>query len=475
MKGPYYLAIDQGGHATRALVFDEKGGVIARSQVPVGAPSGGTLVEQDAEAVVASVRTAIAGALGPESRIADGIVAAGLATQRSSLVCWDTRTGEALTPVIGWQDRRAAALMPRYQDHAFLIRERTGLVLSAHYGAAKMRWCLEQIPAVRAAAREGHLAMGPLASFLAYRLVEPRRLLADPANASRTLLWNRHTHTWDRELLALFDIPEEVLPECTPSRYPFGTLAARELAVPLAVLTGDQSAALFAEGAPRPDTVYLNMGTGAFLQRPVGHNPGDDEALLWSTALLDGHESIQVAEGTVHGAGGALDWAANHLGYAGLAQACDRLLQEHGPRPLFVNAIGGLGSPYWRADVESRFVGDGPVEAQAAAVLESIVFLVTVNLLALRAASGSFAAILATGGLTACDALCQALADLAGTALRRPREHEGTARGLAWLVAGGPPHWPRTGGDVFQPRPREDLAARFAAWQALMPAPRAPE
>ncbi|MDA8390421.1 MAG: FGGY family carbohydrate kinase [Gammaproteobacteria bacterium] len=469
MKGPYYLAVDQGGHGTRALVFDEGGVVVARALVPVGGAPGGRVVEQDAETVVESVRTAITWALAAEPRLADGIVAAGLATQRSSLVCWDTRTGGALTPVIGWQDRRAAELMPRYQDHAFAVRERTGLVLSPHYGALKMRWCLEQIPAVRAAARGGYLAMGPLASFLAYRLVEPRRLRADPANASRTLLWNRHTRSWDHELLALFDIPEQVLPDCTPSRYPFGALVTKELSVPLAILTGDQSAALFAEGAPRPDTVYLNMGTGAFLQRPVGHALPDNDTLLWSTALLDGHESVQVAEGTVHGAGAALDWAAAHLGYAGLADQCGRLLGETGPRPLFVNAVGGLGSPYWRADIESRFEGEGSTQDKAAAVFESIVFLIMENLLAISTASGPFTTILATGGLTACDALCQALADLAHTAVRRPLEREGTARGLAYLVAGGPRSWPRTGGDVFPPQPREGMAARFAAWRTLMP------
>ncbi len=471
MKGPFYLAVDQGGHATRALVFGEDGRVVARALVPVGGRSDGAVAEQDAEAVVASVRQAISWALDSDPRITDGIVAAGLATQRSSLVCWDTRTGAALAPVIGWQDRRAAALTARYQDHAFAVRERTGLVLSPHYGALKMRWCLEHLPAVQAAARGGYLAMGPLASFLAYRLIEPRRLLADPANASRTLLWSRHTHGWDPELLALFGISEDVLPVCAPSRYPFGALVTRELSVPLAILTGDQSAALFSEGAPRTDTVYLNMGTGAFLQRPIGHVPADGEALLWSTALLDGHERVYVAEGTVHGAGAALDWAAAHLGFPQIAQRCAQLLADPAARPLFVNAIGGLGSPYWRTDIESRFEGDGSVEGKAAAVLESVVFLVAENLLAIRTASGPFATILATGGLTGCDTLCQSLADLAQTPVRRPADPEGTARGLAYLVAGGPRAWPGGKGQSFLARPDEGAAARFAAWRALMPVP----
>lgn len=473
MADPLYLALDQGGHATRALVFRKDGVVVARAQVPVTfQESAPDRFEQDPEAIVASVHQAIAQVLhimGPQE--AAHIAAAGLATQRASLVCWDSRTGRGLSPVIGWQDRRAADLIAPYSGQAFTIRERTGLVLSAHYGAPKMRWCLDHLPGVEAAAKDGHLIMGPLASFLAFRLVIPQPLVVDPANASRTLLWNRHSCGWDRELLALFHIREEFLPNCTPSRYPFGALSLRGVRTPLTIMTGDQGAALFGEGAPRADTAYINIGTGAFLQRPIGRGAVEPGQLLISTALTDGHEITHVLEGTVNGAGAALDWGAANLPFAHLDERCAEVLADGTPRPLFVNAVAGLGSPYWRTDIQSRFEGDGSVTAKAAAIIESVLFLIYENLTAIIDQTGPLAALVVTGGLTRCDPLCQALADLTGCAIRRPAEHEATARGLAFLVAGRPAHWTQIGTEeTFSPHADPGLSARHAHWRSLMPA-----
>lgn len=312
MARPLYLALDQGGHATRALVVEEGGRVVAQALVPVTFTTRtNDRCEQDPEAIVASVRHAI----GQVQQIigapaAHAIAGAGLATARANLVCWDSRTGQGLSPVIGWQDHRAGALMASYDNHALTIRERTGLVSSCHYGAPKMRWCLDNLPAVRAAAKGGYLVMGPLASFLAFRLISPPPRVADAAHAGRTLLWNRHSHNWDHELLALFGIREDSLPHCVPSRYPFGHLVWHGLRIPLTVMTGDQGAALFGEGRPRADRVYINIGTGAFVQRLIGRRPVEQGPLLLSTVLQDGHDTVEVLEGTVNGAGAALDWGA---------------------------------------------------------------------------------------------------------------------------------------------------------------------
>ena len=135
------------------------------------------------------------------------IVSAGLATQRSSIVCWDRVTGQALSPVISWQDRRAHEWLARFAPHAEAIHATTGLMLSAHYGASKLRWCLDHLPAVAQAETEGRLAFGPLASFLIFRLTAEHTLAADPANAARTLLWNIQSLDWDEGLLHLFSIP----------------------------------------------------------------------------------------------------------------------------------------------------------------------------------------------------------------------------------------------------------------------------
>lgn len=472
MRQPLYLALDQGGHATRAIVFDEAGVALARGVVGISSHSHEPdMLEQNPEEVVASLGRAIAEALRVlGTRATSNIASAALATQRASLVCWDSRTGKALSPILSWQDRRATALMPAYKAHAFAIRERTGLILSPHYGALKMRWCLDHIPAVRAAEKAGHLVMGPLASFLAFRSVVPQPLITDPANAGRTLLWSRHRRDWDPELLQIFGISEQTLPTCTASRYPFGGLKAGGALVPLAIMTGDQGAALFSEGIPRQDTIYINIGTGAFLQRPVARETIDLGELLWSVALQDGHESLSVLEGTVNGAGAALTFGSTTLPYRDISRHCDQLLANRDPRPLFLNAVGGLGSPYWRPDVVSRFEGEGSIPAKAAAIIESVLFLINENIGAIHAQSGPCTGLVVTGGMSECDSVCQTLANLSGLNVRRPSEHEGTARGLAFLAAGAPSEWPKSGDEtVFWPTEDAALADRYRRWRLLMP------
>ena len=309
-----YLCIDQGGHASRALVFDARGALQANALRAVGVRRPQLdWVEQDPEELITSLHEVVAETIAVLGDRADRIAAAGLATQRSSIVCWDRNAGAALSPVISWQDRRAQAWLAGFSARADEIHRRTGLRLSAHYGAAKLRWCLDHLPAVAAARRDRRLTMGPLASFLLFRLLEEKPLCADPANAARTLLWNLQTRDWDSSLLALFGVPQEILPRSVPTRHGFGTLRVGGRSMPLVIATGDQSAALFALGAPRPDTAYVNLGTGAFIQRIFNQAP-EAAGLLAGMVYHDAERSVYVLEGTVNGAGAALAWAEQEWG-----------------------------------------------------------------------------------------------------------------------------------------------------------------
>jgi glycerol kinase len=205
------------------------------------------------------------------------------------------------------------------------------------------------------------------------------------------------------------------------------------------------------------------------VQRTSGNYPGRHPRLLTGIVLRDTGETVYTLEGTVNGAGAALAWAEAELGLENVAEQLAEWLESAGEPPLFLNGIGGLGAPFWVADFESRFVGEGADWQRAVAVAESIVFLIQANLDEFRKAAAPLGGIIASGGLAGVDPLCQRLSDLSGLPLHRPVEHEATARGLAWLLAGKPRDWPEPEfGTWFKPRANPALRERYARWRALM-------
>ncbi len=457
----HYLTIDQGGHGSRAALFDSRGGQIDAEHRPVGEnrPAPGR-VEQDPEEILSSVRGAMEELLGRHGGIA--VAAAGLATQRSSVICWDRLSGDPLTPVISWQDRRRQPFEPPHDSAHEEVHRRTGLRISPHYGAGKMRWCLTESDSVRTAFSEGRLACGPLASFLLFRLVEERPLMVDPANGCRTLLWNLEEGGWDEELLVWTGIPRSVLPRPAPTVFRFGSLSTSAGPVPLTVLNGDQSCVPFALGTPRKDTVYVNLGTGAFLQRLLPSGEIVPAGMLRSVILDDGKRKVQVLEGTVNGAGSALAVHRCH-------EIPGQWLESPDP-PLYLNGISGLGSPWWVPDFQSRFIGDGDPVARRDGVLESILFLIRVNLDRM-ALSEPAARLVVTGGLSRSDPVCRRLADLCGAIVVRPSMDEATSAGLAFLTAGSPGDWNVTGtAETFTPAGNHPIRRRYRRWLTAMEA-----
>ncbi|MHB8550236.1 MAG: FGGY family carbohydrate kinase [Acidiferrobacterales bacterium] len=468
VNAPHYLAIDQGGHASRALLFDEAGCVIGRGirEVHSHEPCPGW-VEQDPEEVVRSVVASIEEALAGQGPAA--VAAAGLATQRSSIVCWRRHSGRALSQVISWQDRRAKDWLLRFGPEQELVQASTGLRLSPHYGASKLRWCLDHLPAVREAWSAGDLCFGPLASFLVYRLTLERSFLIDPANAARTLLYNLEARDWDRKLLQMFGIPRAPLPRCVPTRYCFGRIPVGGQAIPLKIVTGDQSAALFAWGAPQPAFSYVNIGTGAFIQRPCGPQPEYHPRLLSGIVFADHAARSYVLEGTVNGAGSALRWIQRELGMTDLDDWLAVWLESEREPALFLNGVGGLGAPFWVADFVSRFIGSGNPRQKAVGVAESVVFLIHENLKAMRASGPELERVVVSGGLARIDGLCQRLADLSRLPAYRPAEQEATARGVANLLANHSGAWTEPQSGVwFMPVENARLGERYHHWRMAM-------
>ena len=473
-KNSLYLAIDQGGGSTRAIVFDVAGNVVVQSQqaVDVEHPRLGW-VEQNAELLASSVSYAldsVAQQLGDRTR---NIVTAGLATQRSNIVCWHQGSGKAISPAISWQDRRAYQWMEQFRSSNQLIREKTGLLVSAHYGVSKIKWCLENLVEVGDAVQSGDLAYGPLASYLLYRLLERPRNLVDPANASRTLLWNINTKNWDNDLLALFGIPLEYLPACVDTQSHYGDIVVGDHKVPVTIMTGDQSAALYAYGQPDTDTVYINMGTGVFIQRPTANQKIDIPGLLCSVVYQDQKHSDFVVECTVNGASNALMEVEDALGIPGkeAEKHFAQWAQQYKNPPLFLNGVAGLAAPYWVPDFQSRFIGEGLPEEKVLAVAESILFLISVNLQLLQENYKPLKKIVVTGGLAKNNTLCQKLANLIRMPVYRPVDGEATAKGTACLLTGMTEHWNTDhDGQYFNVQQEPELQQRYQQWGREMQA-----
>ena len=468
MTGDVHVAIDQGGHATRASAWSA-GGTLEGAALVTIATQRNALghVEHDPEELVASVETALA----ELARIVEPArwAAAGFAVQRSSLVCWRAGDGRALSPVISWQDTRGAAWLRGLSRRAQDVQRLTGLTLSPHYGASKLRWCLDHLPEVRSAAAQSRLSAGPLAAFLLHRLLEERPFLADASTAARTLLWSPFERDWSAELLELFGIPREVLPQSTGTSQAFGTLAFGGLGVPVVVCNGDQSVVPYAAGPLDFDAAYVNLGTGAFVLRPTTealHAP----PLLTSLIRADGQHADFVLEGSVNGAGAALAWLEHHQGAAAdrlLALLGNAELADEGA-PFFLNGVAGLASPFWVPDFETRFVGDGSDLQQCRAVLESVAFLIKANLDEMDRRRPAAGRLVASGGLAENRLLCRMLATLSGSPVDRGSNLEATSRGLACQVAGMPRGFTAPPAERIEPEPDQQLLARYLKWLALM-------
>ncbi len=471
-RSPLWLSLDQGGHASRAIVFDSAGQQVAQAFAAISTrhlePD---RVEHDPLEIVQSLQTVIddvAQLLGAD---VDRVQAAGLATQRSSIVCWHAHSGAPLSAVLSWQDRRNQRLINSLQPQAEHIQQLTGLMLSPHYGASKLRWCLDELPEAQAAHAAGALRCGPLSTYLLHALLLERPHLVDPANASRTLLWSPASGEWCDELLHLFGVPRECLPHNVPTRHDYGHLQLGERQIPLQICTGDQAAVPFANGALASNTLYLNLGTGAFVLAPLDHDLDNAAPLLRSILCADAGQMTYALEGTVNGAASALSWLAERsaLDVLRASRALQRQQVQGLDVPLFINGIGGVGSPFWLPQLNSHFISEHahPADdrAQLIAVIESIAFLITANIVRMRQHLPQLTQLVAGGGLGSCAYLCECLADLNQLTVIRLGERELTARGLAFMVAGHPAQWLR---DIqtthFTPLDNPLLLARQQRW-----------
>lgn len=442
----FILALDQGTTSSRAVVFDAAGAILAVAQKEFTQvfPRPGW-VEHDPEEIWVT-QIAVAHEALARARIqARDVAAIGVTNQRETTVVWDRASGQALCNAIVWQDRRTAAACDALKAAGLEARvtAKTGLVLDAYFSATKLGWILDNVPGARARAEAGELAFGTIDSWLVWKLSAGAAHVTDVSNASRTLLYNIHTGGWDRELLAIFGIPDRVLPAVRASSGMVAETAAGLFAVriPIAGIAGDQQAALFGQRCVVPGMVKNTYGTGCFMLMHTGERPVPSRNRLLTTAACQTGGSPEYAlEGSVFIAGAVVQWLRDGLGIISSSADVEPLAASVADNGgvYFVPAFAGLGSPHWDPYARGAILGltRGSAAAHIArAALESIAYQTADVLHAMEADSGiELAELRVDGGAARNDVLMQFQADLLGVPVVRPKVTETTALGAAYLA-----------------------------------------
>jgi glycerol kinase len=395
-------------------------------------------VEHDPEELWTGTLAAAGAALAAAKVRGAQLAAIGITNQRETTLLWDRPSGRPLHRAIVWQDRRTAARCGELD--AQLLAERTGLVPDPYFSATKVEWLLRHVkPSPRPAAT----AFGTVDTWLVHRLTKGRAHVTDPTNASRTLLYDIAARRWDPELLALFGVPAEILPEVRPSSGVFGVADAEWFGaeIPIAGIAGDQQAALFGQGCFAPGTAKNTYGTGAFLLLNTGAQRVRSTRGLLTTLACDARGAPAYAlEGAVFVAGAALQWLRDGLGViadARESEALARSVPDSGG-VVFVPAFVGLGAPHWESGARGAIFGltRGTTRAHLVrAALEAMAFATREVLEAMRADAGlALADLRADGGAAANDWLMQFQADVLGASVTRPEIVESTALGAAGLA-----------------------------------------
>ena len=314
------LALDQGTTSSRAIVFDHGGSIraVAQREFRQFYPQSGW-VEHDPEEIWRSQLETAREVLAKSGLKATDLAAIGITNQRETTVIWDRKTGAPIHNAIVWQDRRTAKLCDdlKQAGHADLIQRKTGLVIDAYFSGSKVRWLLDHVPGARARAERGELAFGTVDSWLLWKLTAGRLHATDPSNASRTMLFNLHTGSWDDELLGVLKVPRELLPEVRSSSEVYGETGADLLGVPIRIagIAGDQQAALFGQNCFSRGLAKNTYGTGCFMLMNIGTEPAPSKhQLLTTVAWRIGGQTDFALEGSVFIGGAVVQWLRDGLG-----------------------------------------------------------------------------------------------------------------------------------------------------------------
>ncbi|MBL1082422.1 glycerol kinase GlpK [Streptomyces actinomycinicus] len=451
----YVMSIDQGTNSTRCILFDHRGRLVsvAQHEHEQHFPRPGW-VEHDAAEIWHNLQRVVPEALSVAGVDADRIAAVGIANQRETTVLWDRRTGAPVTRAIVWQDTRTAPLVDelrRRPGEEFFL-ERCSLGPSTYFSALKLRWMLDNVKGLKQRAQDGEVLFGTMESWLIWNLTggpDGGLHLTDPTNASRTMLMNIRTLTWDDELLALFGVPRPVLPEIRPSAEPYGEARAVLPGVRITAALGDQQAALFGQTCFSPGEAKCTYGTGSFLLLNTGTElVRSRHGLLTTVAYKIGdQEPVYALEGSIAVTGSLVQWFRDRLGLISSAPEIETLARtvEDNGGCYIVPAFSGLFAPRWRSDARGVIVGLTSYITKghlARAVLEATGWQTREVVDAMNADSSvALKQLKVDGGMTADNLLMQFVADVLDVPVVRPMVIETVSLGAAYAAGLAAGYW----------------------------------
>ena len=482
----YILALDQGTTSSRAILFNDAGGIaaVAQHEFEQFYPQPGW-VEHDPLEILTSQMGCAVEVLGKAGARPRDVAAIGITNQRETVIVWDGVTGKPIHPAIVWQDRRTAAQCNALDRQGLgeTISDHTGLVIDPYFSATKIKWILDNVSGARARAEKGELAFGTVDSWLIWHLTSGKRHVTDVTNASRTLLYNVVKGEWDPELLRIFDIPASLLPEVVWSSQPIGevTTTLGLGGISIAGVAGDQQAALFGQLCWSAGEAKNTYGTGCFLLQNIGAQFMRSKHRLITTVAASAQRRLEYAlEGSIFIAGAVVQWLRDNLRLINSSADVEALAAGVSDTNglLFVPAFVGLGAPHWDPHAAGMLIGlrrDTKPGHIARAALESIAFQVADVLEAVHSeTSAPLGALRVDGGAAVNNLLMQFQADVLGVPVVRPRVTETTALGAAYLAGLATSFWPspdelrsKRHDDVrFEPRmDAGERAARRAQWR----------
>ena len=449
----YIMALDSGTTSNRCILFNETGNIIAMAQKEFTQifPRPGW-VEHDADEIFSTQLEVAKQAVRNAGILPSQIAAIGITNQRETTIVWDKHTGRPVCNAIVWQCRRTAEYCDQLTAEGWVdkIREKTGLVIDPYFSGTKVRWILENIPGAKEKAEKGDLLFGTVETWLIWKFTGGKVHVTDYSNASRTMLFNIHTLTWDQEILELMGIPVCMLPKAVPSSALYGHTDAAFFGAPVAIAgaAGDQQSALFGQACFNPGESKCTYGTGAFLLMNTGKTPilsknGLVTTIAWG---LNG-EVTYALEGSIFVAGAAIQWLRDELRFLESASDSEymakKVVDTNGC--YIVPAFTGLGAPHWDAYARGTIVGltRGVNKYHIIrATLDSIAYQTADVLRAMEAdAQMPLGKLKVDGGASANHYLLQSQADISRSTVVRPRCVETTAMGAAYLAGLAVGYW----------------------------------